>query len=141
MALPGILTNKHIHKILTADERLADYVRPENIKVMVLSQPTNFPFISIKRIALETSYTKDCAIEDLVTVEIIVVDNVYSREIEIAQLIRDILDYKVYRDDEDNILFTEIRFFDCLEDTNDDGDVYVQSMTFQIKVQNIEIRN
>jgi len=37
MALPGILTNKHIHKILTADERLADYVRPENIKVMVLS--------------------------------------------------------------------------------------------------------
>lgn len=137
MALPGILTNKHIHKILTADERLADYVRPENIKVMVLSQPTNFPFISIKRIALETDYNKDCPTEDLVTVEILVIDNSYAREVEIAQIIRDILDYKVYRDSEDNILFTEIRFFDCIEDTNEDGDVFVQSMTFQIKVQNI----
>lgn len=137
MALPGLLTNKHIHKILTADERLTDYVRPENIKVMVLSQPTNFPFISIKRIALETDYNKDCPTEDLVTVEILVIDNSYAREVEIAQIIRDILDYKVYRDSEDNILFTEIRFFDCIEDTNEDGDVFVQSMTFQIKVQNI----
>jgi hypothetical protein len=81
--LPGIKANKYIREVLAADENLAALVKPENIKVMVL-QPTNFPFISIRRSALETVYNKDIPTEDSVTIEIIVVANEYSQGMEIA---------------------------------------------------------
>lgn len=132
--LQGIKTNKYIHQILTSCEELTDIVKPENIKVMVL-QPTTFPYISIRRTALETSYNKDVATEDVVTIEIIVVDDDYARCVEIAQKIRELIDNKVYKNSEDNLLFSMIRFFDCVEDTVDD--VFVQDMSFQIHVQNI----
>lgn len=133
--LPGIKANKYIREVLAADENLTDIVKAENIKVMVL-QPTNFPFVSIKRTALETVYNKDIPTEDLVTIEIAVVTNEYSEGMEIAQIIRDILDYKVYLNRAENVRITEIRFFDCVEDTVDD--VFVQNLTFQLKMQNVE---
>lgn len=132
--LPGIKANKYIREVLAADENLTDIVKAENIKVMVL-QPTTFPFVSIKRTALETVYNKDIPTEDLVTIEIAVVTNEYSEGMEIAQIIRDILDYKVYLNKEENVRITEIRFFDCVEDTVDD--VFVQNLTFQLKMQNV----
>ena len=67
--------------------------------------------------------------------EIIVVDDDYARCVEIAQKIRELIDNKVYKNSEDNLLFSMIRFFDCVEDTVDD--VFVQDMSFQIHVQNI----
>ena len=133
--LPGIKANKYIREVLAADENLTVKVKPENIKVMVL-QPTNFPFISIKRSGLETVYNKDIPTEDLVTIEIIVVTNEYAQGMDIAQMIRDILDYKVYLNREENVRITEIRFFDCIEETVDD--VFVQNLTFQLKMQNVE---
>ena len=133
--LPGIKANKYIREVLAADDNLTDLVKSDNIKVMVL-QPTNFPFVSIKRTALETVYNKDIPTEDLVTIEIAVVTNEYSEGMEIAQIIRDILDYKVYLNREENVRITEIRFFDCIEDTVDD--VFVQNLTFQLKMQNVE---
>lgn len=133
--LPGIKANKYIREILVADENITALVKPENIKVMVL-QPTNFPFISIRRSALETQYNKDIAYEDSVTCEITVVANEYSQSMEIAQTVRDILDYKVYLNREENVRITEIRFFDCIEETVDD--VFVQNLTFQLKMQNVE---
>lgn len=133
--LPGIKANKYIREVLAADDNLTDIVKADNIKVMVL-QPTNFPFVSIKRTALETVYNKDIPTEDLVTIEIAVVTNEYSEGMEIAQIIRDILDYKVYLNRAENVRITEIRFFDCVEDTVDD--VFVQNLTFQLKMQNVE---
>lgn len=132
--LPGIKANKYIREVLAADENLTALVKPENIKVMVL-QPTNYPFISIRRSALETVYNKDIPTEDSVTIEITVVANEYSQGMEIAQTVRDILDYKVYLNREENVRITEIRFFDCIEDTVDD--VFVQNLTFQLKMQNV----
>ncbi len=133
--LPGIKANKYIREILVADENLTALVKPENIKVMVL-QPTNFPFISIRRSALETVYNKDIPTEDAVTIEITIVADEYSNGMEIAQTVRDILDYKVYLNREENVRITEIRFFDCIEDTVDN--VFVQNLTFQLKMQNVE---
>ena len=133
--LPGIKANKYIREILVADENITALVKPENIKVMVL-QPTNFPFISIRRSALETVYNKDIPTEDSVTIEITIVANSYSEGMEIAQTVRDTLDYKVYLNREENVRITEILFFDCIEETVDD--VFVQNLTFQLKMQNIE---
>lgn len=132
--LPGIKANKYIREVLAADEDLTALVKPDNIKVMVL-QPTSFPFISIRRSALETFYNKDIAMEDSVTIEVTVVASEYSQGMEIAQTVRDILDYKVYLNKEENVRITEIRFFDCIEDTVDD--VFVQNLTFQLKMQNV----
>lgn len=132
--LPGIRANKYIREVLAADENLTALVKPENIKVMVL-QPTNYPFISIRRSALETVYNKDIPTEDSVTIEITVVANEYSQGMEIAQTVRDILDDKVYLNKEENVRITEIHFFDCIEDTVDD--VFVQNLTFQLKMQNV----
>lgn len=133
--LPGIKANKYIREILVADENITALVKPENIKVMVL-QPTNFPFISIRRSALETVYNKDIPTEDSVTIEITIVANEYSQGMEIAQMVRNTLDYKVYLNREENVRITEILFFDCIEETVDD--VFVQNLTFQLKMQNIE---
>ena len=133
--LPGIKANKYIREILVADENITALVKPENIKVMVL-QPTNFPFISIRRSALETVYNKDIPTEDSVTIEITIVANEYSQGMEIAQMVRNTLDYKVYLNREENVRITEILFFDCIEETVDD--VFVQNLTFQLKMQNVE---
>ena len=133
--LPGIKANKYIREILVADENITALVKPENIKVMVL-QPTNFPFISIRRSALETVYNKDIPTEDSVTIEITIVANSYSEGMEIAQTVRDTLDYKVYLNREENVRITEILFFDCIEETVDD--VFIQNLTFQLKMQNVE---
>ena len=81
--LPGIKANKYIREVLAADEDLTALVKPDNIKVMVL-QPTSFPFISIRRSALETFYNKDIAMEDSVTIEVTVVASEYSQGMEIA---------------------------------------------------------
>lgn len=132
--LPGIKANKYIRTILVSDDELTDLVKPENIKIMVLA-PTTFPFISIKRSALETNYVKEMAIEDQCTIEIAVISDEYSVGMEIAEKVREILDYKVYKNSEENVFISEIRFFDCIEDTIDD--VFVQNLQFQIKIQNI----
>ena len=129
--LPGIKANKYIRNILVDDENLTELVKPENIKVMVL-QPTSFPFISIRRSALETMYNKDIAMEDCVTIEITVIASEYSQGMEIANTVRQILDYQRYQNREENVRITEIRFFDCIEETVDD--VFVQNLTFQLKM-------
>ena len=45
---------------------------------------------------------------------------------EIAEKVREILDYKVYKNTAENVFISEIRFFDCIEDTIDD--VFVQNL-------------
>lgn len=132
--LPGILINKYIKQVLSDDEILTEMVKADQIKVM-LTNPVKFPFVSLKRSAIDTTYNKDRSTEDVVTVEIAVVSDNYTQCIEIAQRIREILDYKVYRNTEDNIFITYIRLTDVQEDTVNDA--YIQNLTFQMHCQNI----
>lgn len=132
--LPGILINKYIKQVLSDDEILTEMVKPDQIKVM-LTNPVKFPFVSLKRSAIDTTYNKDRSTEDVVTVEIAVVSDNYTQCIEIAQRIREILDYKVYRNTEDNIFITYIRLLDVQEDTVNDA--YIQNLNFQMHCQNI----
>lgn len=132
--LPGILINKYIKQVLSDDEILTEMVKADQIKVM-LTNPVKFPFVSLKRSAIDTTYNKDRSTEDVVTVEIAVVSDNYTQCIEIAQRIREILDYKVYRNTEDNIFITYIRLTDVQEDTVNDA--YIQNLNFQMHCQNI----
>ena len=132
--LPGILINKYIKQVLSDDEILTEMVKADQIKVM-LTNPVKFPFVSLKRSAIDTTYNKDRSTEDVVTVEIAVVSDNYTQCIEIAQRIREILDYKVYRNTEENIFITYIRLTDVQEDTVNDA--YIQNLNFQMHCQNI----
>lgn len=75
--LPGILINKYIKQVLSDDEILTEMVKADQIKVM-LTNPVNYPFVSLKRSSIETSYNKDRSTEDIVTVDIAAVSDNYT---------------------------------------------------------------
>ena len=101
---------------------------------MVL-QPTQYPFISFKRKSLEVEYTKDIPTEDKVMVEIICVSNDYTQTIDMAQRVRDILDFHVYTDSKEKVFISQIRMFDVEEDTVEDA--FVQTLTFEFRIQDL----
>ncbi len=133
--MKGILINKYLKKIFDNDEKITSLVKKSNIKAMIL-QPTNFPFISFKRNQVETHYNKDIPYEDVVSVDIICVSNNYSESVEIAQAIRESIEFKVYKDSEENILITKMWMTDANEDTISDS--FVQTLTFEIHIQDLE---
>ena len=102
----------------------------------MILQPTNFPFISFKRNQVETHYNKDIPYEDVVSVDIICVSNNYSESVEIAQAIRESIEFKVYKDSEENILITKMWMTDANEDTLSES--FVQTLTFEIHIQDLE---
>ena len=132
--MKGIKVNKYIKKILSEDEELTKIVSVKNIKAMVL-QPTQYPFISFKRKSLEVEYTKDIPTEDKVMVEIICVSNDYTQTIDMAQRVRDILDFHVYTDSKEKVFISQIRMFDVEEDTVEDA--FVQTLTFEFRIQDL----
>lgn len=132
--MKGIKVNKYIKKILSEDEELTKIVAVKNIKAMVL-QPTQYPFISFKRKSLEVEYTKDIPTEDKVMVEIICVSNDYTQTIDMAQRVRDILDFHVYTDSKEKVFISQIRMFDVEEDAVEDA--FVQTLTFEFRIQDL----
>ena len=133
--MKGILINKYLKKIFDNDEKITSLVKKSNIKAMIL-QPTNFPFISFKRNQVETHYNKDIPYEDVVSVDIICVTNNYAESVEIAQAIRESIEFKVYKDSEENILITKMWMTDADENTVSDS--FVQTLTFEIHIQDLE---
>ena len=83
---------------------------------MVL-QPTNFPFISFRRNSTEVKYNKDCPTLDIINVDIIAVSNNYAQSVEIAECVRNILEYHVYKDTNEGILIDYMVLTDASEDT------------------------
>lgn len=132
--MKGLLINKYLHKILTEDEELSQMVNPDNIKALILS-PTNYPFVSFKRNSIETLYSKDIPYEDRVNVDIIAVSDNYTESLNIAQRIREILEYHAYKDSEDNILITYMVMKDSGEDTI--SNAFVQTLNFEFHIQDL----
>lgn len=132
--MTSISLGKILKKIFCENEELTQLVEPKNICSMVL-QPTNFPFISFRRNSTEFLYNKDCPTEDRVSIDIICVSNNYAQSIEIAECVRELLESKVYKDSEENILITKMWLTDANEDTI--SDAFVQTLTFEIHIQEI----
>lgn len=132
--MTGISINKYLHKILTQDEGLTLLVNPDNIKALITS-PTNYPFISFKRNSIEAYYNKDVCYEDQIECDIICVSDNYLESVQIAEYIRTLLEFKQYKDDEDNIIITYMILVDAVEDTINDA--FVQTLTFKFHIQEI----
>lgn len=132
--MTSISIGKILKKIFSENEELTQLVESKNICSMVL-QPTNFPFISFRRNSTDFLYNKDCPTEDRVSVDIIAVSNNYAQSVEIAECVRNILEYHVYKDTNEGVLIDYMILTDASEDTVSDS--FVQTLTFEIHIQNI----
>lgn len=132
--MTSISLGKILKKIFSENEELIQLVDSKNICSMVL-QPTNFPFISFRRNSTEFLYNKDCPTEDRVSVDIICVSNNYAESVQIAECVRNILEYHVYKDTNEGVLIDYMVLTDANEDTISDS--FVQTLTFEIHLQKI----
>lgn len=132
--MTSISIGKILKKIFSENDRLNQLVESKNICSLVL-QPTNYPFISFRRNSTEFLYNKDCPTEDRVSIDIICVSNNYAQSIEIAECVRELLEYHVYKNTNEGILIDYMVLTDASEDTLNDA--IVQTLTFEIHIQNI----
>lgn len=127
----SILVGKHIRNILVGDETLSQYLQSGQITALVANENTTFPFIVFSRTGLTPSYTKDGLLESNITFEIVCVSTDYVESLEIANIVRNLLECKSYTDEE--IYIKQI----ILSAVNEDYmyDAYVQRLTFSMVVQ------
>lgn len=127
----SILVGKHIRNILVGDETLSQYLQSGQITALVANENTTFPFIVFSRTGLTPSYTKDGLLESNITFEIVCVSTDYVESLEIANIVRNLLECKRYTDEE--IYIKQI----ILSAVNEDYmyDAYVQRLTFSMVVQ------
>lgn len=127
----SILVGKHIRNILVGDETLSQYLQSGQITALVANENTTFPFIVFSRTGLTPSYTKDGLLESNITFEIVCVSTDYVESLEIANIVRNLLECKCYTDEE--LYIKQI----ILSAVNEDYmyDAYVQRLTFSMVVQ------
>lgn len=120
--MTGLSVISKIYDILSTNEELkklvGDRISPD------ITTPTSMPFIVMIRESVDGTYTKDGLANDTVLVHIAIADTKYSREIEIAEKVREILD--CYKD-------KDIK--NCYMDSASEysmNDAYVQELTFKV---------
>ena len=91
-----------------------------------MEKETTFPFIVYKRNNIIPDYTKDFHFKDNVIIDIICVSTNYAESIEIAGIIRNILEDKRYDD------IQSIKLESADEDYTDDA--YVQTLSFNLTI-------
>ena len=127
----SILVGKHIRNILVGDETLSQYLQSGQITALVANENTTFPFIVFSRTGLTPSYTKDGLLESNITFEIVCVSTDYVESLEIANIVRNLLECKCYTDEE--LYIKQI----ILSAVNEDYmyDAHVQRLTFSMVVR------
>ena len=121
--------NKYINKFLTESEAVTALVEVQNIRALIL-QPTIFPYISFMHGNISSSYTKDGWSEDTTEVTIICVSDDYGQTVDIAEVVRDLLENVQYKDDD--IYISQLRLIGSTEDQIEN--VFVQRLSFDCKI-------
>lgn len=122
--MTGLSVISKIYDILSTNEELkklvGDRISPD------ITAPTSMPFIVMIRESVDGTYTKDGLANDTVMVHIAIADNKYSREVEIAEKVREILD--CYRGN---------GIKNCYMDSASEysmNDAYIQELTFKVVI-------
>lgn len=118
----GVIINQLLNNNSDLNKLIKDRIFP-----IVSETDVEYPFIVYKRTGLFPKYVKGGNVEDDITMEILVISDNYKTSVEVAQLVRDILEY---RELDDFI----IRLSDASE-TYTDGDAFVQTLIFKINNQ------
>lgn len=123
--MKSLEVGKQIYSLLNGDSRLTNLVE-NKIYPIIVEKETNYPFIVYKRSNVIPEYTKDFHLKDNVIIDIICVSNDYANGIEIAEIVRDILEDKRTND------IQSIRLESADEDYIDDA--FVQTLSFNLTI-------
>lgn len=125
--IDSILIGKKLYKILTESTELKKYVN-DKIYPLVADNDVTYPFVIYYRTSIKNIINKDGVIEDAVSFTVIVVSNSYIESLEIADIIRRILEKKKLKDN----------IFNCtLEDVDEDyrENAFIQQLYFSCNIQ------
>lgn len=89
---------KLIYSLLSADSRLSTLLG-NKIFPLIVENNTTYPFIVYKRSDVKANYTKDYYLNDDVSIDIVCVSDNYLSGLEIAVIIREILENKRFKNE------------------------------------------
>lgn len=124
-----ILIGKVIYKLLSQNEELESLVG-NKIYPLVAENSATYPFVVFYRNGISNNPNKDGYGEDNVNYTIVVVSNKYSESIEIANKIRQTIEFKRYVTDDMEIYDSHMINID--ESFYEEA--YIQTMTFNAKI-------
>lgn len=125
----SLLIGKQIYKILSENENVKKYVGTKVFPIVVESG-TKYPFIVFTKTGITTDYTKDGIKSDTVTIDIHCVCTTYLASCELANEVRNALDFHWFKTDDLTIKQTHLQ--NVAEAYQDDA--YVQTLTFQMVI-------
>jgi hypothetical protein len=123
----GISILKSIHTLLSNSSELTAIV-DNKMFPLIANSDTTFPFVVYRKSSNNIEYCKDGNVSDNFSIEILIVSKTYNESVEIAEVVRQVLELKKI----DNI--TSIRLTSVSEDYIEDS--YIQNLNFDIKISN-----
>ena len=126
----SLLLGKYIYRILSEDETISGYVG-KKIFPIVVESGTQYPYIVFTRTSINTNFSKDGIIKDIVNVEINCVTDKYLEGCVIANAVRNLLDCSWYKSEE--LFISQIRLSNVVEAYQNDD--YIQTLTFEFQIK------
>lgn len=125
--MSGIAITKNIRTQLLKNTQLTDKIG-NKIFPIVADDGTTFPFILIKKSGMTTNYSKCGAINDVVNATIEVVDNNYSRAVELSEEIRNTIERNKFSN------ISNVEVVNVIEDYVSDS--YIITQQYKIMITN-----
>lgn len=130
----SIKTTYLIHEYLVSNQDLMKLIPESNVFLVVGEPEANYPYVTITRTSIKTpAQTNKDFNEDVVTFNIKVYSDKYDEDVDIADMIRLLLERRIISDE--LIRISQIQLTYCSEQWI--GDAYQQNMDFQCIVENI----
>lgn len=125
--MSGIAITKDLRTQLLKNTQLTDKIG-NKIYPIVADDGTTFPFILIKKSGMTTNYSKCGAINDVVNATIEVVDNNYSRAVELSEEIRKTIERNKFNN------ISNVEVVNVIEDYVSDS--YIITQQYKIMINN-----
>lgn len=125
-----ILIWQYLRPLLVENEELQAVMNTNSIFPLVAKEGAEYPFIIFSRDNLLPQYTKPIAggWDNNIVVSVHVYSNDYSQSIDIANIVRNALEWQTVENEDIKIHPIELQ--SCYESFNDDG--YCQTLTFNV---------
>lgn len=123
--MDSLRIGKEIYSLLNGCDELTKLVG-NKIYPIIVEKETSYPFIVYKRTTIIPDYTKDFHFKDSVLLDIICVSDDYSESIDIASIVRELLEDKRFN----SMGIESIKVESADEDFIDNA--YIQTISFNI---------
>lgn len=128
----SMMTGSYLLEVLNDQTILTDVLGNDKIFPLVAKEDTTYPFVVYTRDSVQIQYTKQLNHDNLVTLTYRVYSDNYDQGVEIANIIRNLLEHKQLVV-ENEIKINEIRVAGMYETFSDNG--FCQQISFQMYVE------